>query len=341
MSYYDVTRRKGASASTGHTPLIIALIFLFFAAFFMVASKSGDLASKNLPFTLGEIAGGAAALGALTWAVVYFGFVRRKSPARGGLYALILIGFSVLLQQGVAGLLIAQQHVAAAEKAEKDQMQVAANSVESSLSALEHPGSDSAPTTAKPRATGDAGEVERLLTAFLGQIQSDHEDYLRDMAATGIQDVLKPARLAKDKSLRAALESIEEARSVVKAYQARAERRRNEFRHAIETSALSPAKKQELLAGVDHSSRDAGESDTWGLEMAILDEFEATARDLRHSRGRWSITGRGIMFTDQGDLAVWRGHIAAIQGYGRREETIRANWLRQMHQGVAQMRQGN
>jgi hypothetical protein len=305
--------------------LVAALAVEFFACIFMAVSRSADLTSKNQALAVGMVAGGAVLLGALAWAVVYFGFVRRGAPQRAVSYALILVLSPVALQLAIAGLILTGHRVAEAQRAEKAQQRVAVDEVESSLSALARSGAP--PINVKPRATGDAGETERLVKTLMAQIQSDQEDCRRELKASGFMDVLKPQHLAKDKSLRASLASVARARTIVKACETRIGGRGTDFRHAIETSALSPLLKQQMLASYDRGSTEYGHGEVWALELEIVDEVGRTLKDLQHARGGWSVRGAKLMFTNTDDLTRWRTHIATLQIDAQREDAISSNNL--------------
>jgi hypothetical protein len=337
VSYYQTIGRRRGDVS--HTPLVIALVIVAFASILMVGAFAGEL-RKHPAIGYGEVVGLAAVTGAIAWAAVFFGYVRRAAPERGRPYALILIASTVVFQLAAAGLVSEGQREADAKKAQTAQLQLAADDVESSMDALAHPRSGAPRISVTPRATGEAGEAERLLQTLFAEMQSDQADYQREILASGIQYSIKPSRLAKDRSLKTARASVARARVIVKTYAARVDARRAEFRHGIETSKISPAHKQNIIAGMDQSAAQGDRNSVWPIEAAMLDEIAATLNDLQHCRGKWTTHGEQILFTDTSDLARWRGHILALQADGRQEAAIRANALGQMHASLEQMKQG-
>jgi hypothetical protein len=333
-TYADPRRRRGPAS---HTPLVFALVLAVVWSLFEIVAHSARFVAEPLGVGLGRILVGALVFGAVAWGVVYLGFTRRASPERGVRYALLLIGVPLLLQ---AGLDLAVRSAARYERVQKAEVRTAADEMEASVRALANSGSAAPRVDTKPRAAGEAGEFERVFKAHFAKLQDDQQAYRRDIAASGLLDALKPDHLARDSNVRAARASLTQARALVKSYRARYDARRAELRDSVQHSALTPADKAGLIAGMDRAAVETNPDEMWDLEDRCLDEMEAAVEILRRPHGVWIVRSHKLLFTDPADLQAYQMHIAALHGLAQQETALRDRTLQRMITGVQQFRRG-
>jgi hypothetical protein len=331
MTYASAGGRKRAKDTVGHWALTVALAVELVLCLYNVGSRLPGIAHEDLASSLGYLAGYSLIPVAVIWAVTYFGFARRSAPERGVPYLLILLFFAVAVQ-GAALVLL--RGAAADQNA---QVRTAANDLEGAISSLKT--SPGVKVNTRAKATGEAGELERLLKTYIANIQSDRDAYLAELRAAGVLDALKPEHLARDRTLRATCASLAAGKAIVKKYRERYHARKLELRQAIERSEMTPADRRAMLASLDRAEAHGDPGDqVWDVEDAYLDEMDATAADLQHARGRWAVQNHRLMFSNPADLQAYNQHIANLQGLAQRERDLRDAGYRQAMHGVELMR---
>jgi hypothetical protein len=71
-----------------------------------------------------------------------------------------------------------------------------------------------------------------------------------------------------------------------------------------------------------HNGYDDFRQQMWTLQDKIFGEYQAELADLSRRREYWMPRGKGILFADKDDLAIFNRHMTAINAYTAEERQV-------------------
>lgn len=320
MTYADAWRReKGGS---GRLALALGLAVELAWCLYAAGSRLRTPAAEDVAYNLAYLIAAALSVALLVWGGLYVGVLRRARPGLGRRHVVVLLVFAAVVQLAVLGVLSA---VFAGQKA---QVRTAAHEVEVAVAALR-----AAPTAqidVRPKATGDAGELERLIKTTFAELQQDRLDYLAALTKAGVPERLNPDSLVHDASLRTLRASLARGEAIAATYRERYRDRKVEARAAIVRSALSMMAKNMVLDAFDRAAAHADHGEAlWEVEGAYLAEMDAAAADLQHAKGRWTVHGEEVVFAQPADLQAYNRRRANLHALAERKSALFDDTFRQ------------
>jgi hypothetical protein len=265
----------------------------------------------------------------IPWAILYFAYLRRRASANGPAYFLILYVLCFALDAGAIAL------VMQAGQANDAQMRIASQEVVRAMTTVMNTKDGQIDMTIK--ATGEAGEVERVSKTLLAQFVARKAAYQAQMETLGIRTIMLPSNLAADRGLVHTRARLKAARAVLKDYSQVLESMRVDMHAQIAVAKLSDEMKKGMLSGIDSTM--AQEQGDWEAEIRneddILSEFQEMTDTLAHPRGRWTVKGNVVEFTNGADLAAYRKHVDAVHAYQAQERVVIAGIRARAEQLIA------
>jgi hypothetical protein len=303
--------------------LIVAVVVVMIWAVFSVPGllhaygphlRTGDYAS-----VAGAIVGQALVVTAVVWLALYFLFVRRRAAGRGGRYFAILFAVALATEGGVVAL--------AKWAAEKDDAQgrVAKAEMIKAFAGVANP--DTASVDMRIKATGDAGEMERISKSAAARTIAAARKYHATLAALDYPAFVAPAHLAADRGLVKTREKLKGARQAVRVLRADSQANLEVLQTEVRASKMSEGNKTQFEAGIARGAakRRQMEERSLDCEDGIFVEFGAIADLLARPRGRWLVKGKTIVFSNDRDLASYRVHISTMRQLAQKERGLAAN----------------
>lgn len=318
LAQLEAREQRRARVSAPVTPVALGLVAGLVILFFLLPAAGGEATRiANAAPSSGARAvyfGGALLVSALLattlWALVNFAFVRPSRPRWGP----ALLALQLLLTVG-AGLGLSAVVLARAD--EKAQMRTAAAEMQRIVGGFVDHGLAADIGDTRPRARGDAGEIERTLKEGWTDIQASARSYEADVKGLEL-DRMTPARLARA-DLGALITDIHAARARTETYREDVLGKIANFRTRIETSTMSPANKRAYLAGFDKgfgATRVSLER-MLDLQEEALTVSEQQIRFLRSRRSGWLVQNNMIMFRKRSDMVEFNAmatRVAAVNG---------------------------
>ncbi|MDQ0466618.1 putative membrane protein [Caulobacter ginsengisoli] len=288
-------------------------------------SGLGGMANSIDPYAdLGYLAGQmlVAALipVVVVWLLLFLLVVRRVAPERG------MAHFAVLAAVGLlAGLSPLAVTIASQPPEDPAQLAIADKEIAAALVEALNP-TQTGTVDPTVKATGEAGELERLSKQMIIAVQTDRQHYLEELHVLSDPGYLSGKWLAGDRSLNKSRAGLAEALKTVAKYRTLNQQRLEEFKAAVRASSvLTERHKRQVLAGIDRSleeTRERGER-VWTLDAATIVELQSAIEDLARARGRWGPSGDRIVFSRQSDLDVFNQHILKIRAMGAETDQIK------------------
>lgn len=284
----------------------------------------------DLGYLAGQLVVGPLAAVVLVWLVLYFAVVRRVAPERGPAHFAALAVVAAIIAAGP----LAYGYLSRPPE-DPAQMAIANREIATAMAAALDP--DGAATFDPTiRATGEAGELERLMKDLARDVMTQHQQYLAELKALGFPNILAGRQLAADPTLAKTRARLAQAAKVVDKNRALTLQRVDAFKAAVMRSKLSGRHKAELINSVDLELSQAGPSGgrPWEIDAAGIAEYQATVEDLARARGRWILQGDRIMFRRPEDLAVFNSHVARIQSLSGESRQIKQDLQSKVTQGA-------
>lgn len=271
------------------------------------------LFGRNTPQQPGYLAGASLIPGLVLWVIFYFCCLRKRGFWRNGL-AFLAIYVS----------LIAGSHVAAT----RVQASLMAKGIAESLQQLKS--GTSAPVST--RASGQYGELERVVRIFMRDLGSLQQEYRAELKAAGWFEVLDAKRLSADTGLAESRKRIGLARTIVEKCRQRIEQRKRELRLEVDGLKVSEELKKGFLDAFDSSGNSpSGEAHIWELEVQVVDDIEAMIDFLGSFKG-WSESEGSLVFETQEQVDRFDELLESIQATTKRQEQLQAQNLRRANE---------
>lgn len=302
----EARQRRAPKAPAPVTPIVLGilggLVVLFFMIPFAGAAATRMAAADPSVTAKAAYYGGALLVGATVatalWALIHFAFIRASRPRWGlpvlGLQLVVTVGAALVL----SGLVLLRAD-------EKVQMRTAAAEMQRVVGGFMDDGLKTDVGDTRPRARGEAGEVERTVKESYADILLSARAYETDIRAMGLAD-MTPARLARA-DLGAVIGNIARAKVRTVAYRSEIDTKIAAFRKRIEDSALSPAHKQAYLDGFDrgYGAQRGRTTRLLDLQEELLDLSEQQIRFLQLHRRGWVVQNNIIAFRSQADMRAF------------------------------------
>jgi hypothetical protein len=165
----------------------------------------------------------------------------------------------------------------------------------------------------RPRAKGDAGEVERTLKVTFADVVRSARRYNAEIVALGLQDLSARTIARTDKG--DLLARIQKARDLTLAYRREMGGKFADLRQRVETSRMSPASKAAFLAGVEAGIGGSQErlDRILDLQIEVLDLNEEQIVFLKSRPRAWVVQNNTFMFYDRADMQAFNARAMRIE----------------------------
>jgi hypothetical protein len=289
-------------------------------------------------YAFGYLIGGAAIIAGLVWTVLWFVWMREHAPRRGQKSYVVLLCV-VLSTHVVIGSLLAG-YARDSDARERGQMLTAASEMQATLREAAKQ-ADAGPVDTRPKASGEAGELERMVKQFYAVLREDQVAYRAELTALGFPAFIQPENIGAPGGPARARKGLDRMDAVVAKYRARTEQRLTEYRVTIQNAPIRDKYKSGMLAGFDESmvARKPDRDRLWNLEQDIVDEYRAVVTLLEHPKGRWTADAKGYRFESRADLKAFNGHVAKAQDLAQEQERLRQQTLDRTQDVLAKMTQ--
>ncbi len=243
-------------------------------------------AASRFAYDFGTVIGGSLFLSLIVWLVLYFGFVKRQDPERGGRHFLILIGTSVVF--GLAPLMLALTMF------------------------LSMPG---------PSVVAEQIAQEIQAEAAVEQARLEQE---RDQIVGA--GIINPARIGRQGGIQDARDRLNQLRSLFEEAMSGSEAKAQALRARLVNEETNERRRTAALKAFDEelARARAPRDKLITLMNAICDELEAQIDILANSRGFWVVQDGQIGFYQPRDSAAFNFHANRLIELANEVETLRA-----------------
>ena len=251
------------------------------------------------------------------WLILYLGFGRRRDPR--GWWKILL----ALLPATLLGLLLVAGKQATNEDAAMNSIVAAGqqmlDSDGSDLGSLSHSG-----------ATGEAGELERVVLDLLRTLAEDRRNYERDLAASGFSDTLLPTVLQDRSDVAEARRRASAGRAVIERYYSVHASRMASVPERFATADISRQARASATQGFLDSQRASNNyvAQMKALELRTADALMAVVDIL--ARAQWRRNGEGFEFGSQADSDAFNARMSRINAVARQQEQLVSAQRRRM-----------
>jgi hypothetical protein len=182
-----------------------------------------------------------------------------------------------------------------------------------------------APRDMRVRSPGEAGEIVRLFKTYAAANARAGGFYLATMRALDHPAFMRPERLAADRGFKAARAKVAQAQEAIKTYRAQLAADDTAFHAGLNKAQLGTMLKADVRRVFDARMAATGGKRVQLLadETAIFAEYGYELDDLSHTHGRWFLSGKKVVFTNQHDLEVFNDHMANLRGFALDEEVMK------------------
>ncbi|MFZ6679683.1 hypothetical protein [Undibacterium sp. Tian12W] len=304
-------------------------LFLLLPACFVAAYLSYDLGIKNMqnmPYLVGQLFAQAA-----VGAVIFYYLLLRK---RGKTYLLFifLLFFAVMYVAGDIGMDKQRQQAKIAIQSAREEMQKLTTAVQqdnnskdgNQLSSVIKAGS-----ATTPRASGQYGEIERLLKDIMMGAATFRNDYVRDLKATGWENITDIKRIRQDKDMLESKRILNAARAVVNKFEGNTENLFETYRAKINALSLDEEAKRGLLKGFNRSAQNSKNqfAQNWALEKKTMQEVEGMLTLLTDKK-KWNLQGEQIIFYDRVVMAQFDQHQQRLQSISKEQDDMQERHMK-------------
>ena len=248
----------------------------------------------------GDIAIFALISAGVVWAILYFGWTRRKAPGRGFTDLAILLVASVVLQAAVMHVAVARAD-AAPVSADVVQAELAR-----SLAAAETLQAHDAPL-GLAGAQGDRAVVRGVLNTMATAMRNDRRQYVYEMKGYNFTWHISPMALASIPGGERARDRLFKARYSVNIQRTRLAERIAQARASLAAAELKD--KPTALAGFDRAAgvMKADVEKSLATQEALLGEYDALVK-VTANRSRFSFGDGKLAFVSPADQAAYASH---------------------------------
>jgi hypothetical protein len=251
------------------------------------------------------------------------------------------IGVASLLALAVFGVGFVAVNAERAAEAKHDadvaQTRLALSEVRSTMDVILRARDQELAIDPRPKATGQAGQVEAAFKRFAIELVDDRRRYKQDLAGLGFPAALQPRSLAKE-NLALVAEKLAKARTVVEKYRDLNEQRLLDYRHLLDSAALSEDARSQFIVGYEQSfgRGQSAHDQAWSYEEAVIDDSRQLVSLLASHRGGWRFNGRQLAFSDLGLLAAYNAEVNAIRQVSASEAALRSQTLQSVDQRTSE-----
>lgn len=164
------------------------------------------------------------------------------------------------------------------------------------------PSLDRSPSTAS---TGSEYEqIRALMQAFYQDLITLQNEYVQELNAAGINELLKPDRISTDRDFIESQRMLGTIREVVQRYKKRAEDEMARFPERINNASFSSSIKDSMLSGFQRGQANASTKfrEVWKLEISIVERAAEMLGHLRNTKGLWTVQNGMFIFDRNADL---------------------------------------
>jgi hypothetical protein len=274
-------------------PLLFAAMLQFLLAVAVPPRPEEMLLDTKLSYLVGHALGEVLIIGG----ALYY-FVGRKRD-RDGWWKIPLVLLPVAFLGGMiaAGSQLDSQDAAINSIAAAGERMIATDGMDAG------PGHHSG-------ATGEAGELERVSLAIMRTVAEDRRNYDREIAESGVIEMLSPDRLRNRGDIADARRKVGLARGIVERYRELHAARIAEAPALFENADISRSSRASALAGFRESVRRGPAEQMWTLEAEIVDVYDDVLDIL--DRGRWVRQDDSFLFDSARDLNDFNSELARI-----------------------------
>jgi len=173
-----------------------------------------------------------------------------------------------------------------------------------------------------PKATGDAGKVERMFKSFFNDTVIYHNNYANKLNDIGFNDLVNPYHWMKDSDFTQTQETLRLAQQVM--VQTRKEHfdLLNALPSRIKALDINERDKRGLLEGArqEKAFQDASINKMWDLEAEIMDEVGRLIEFMESIKGRWSLVEDRMVFESDSDASQFNKHLVKISEKAEEQE---------------------
>lgn len=325
LAEMEARQRRAARTSPPLLPIFLGLVACLIGSvvltvFFLEDAKAlvagGSPAARTAMFYLRAAAGGLVIGGAIG-ALIYFAVVQNTRPKWGPFVIGGLTAVTLALTLGFSALGLADEN-------DNLQRRRAASGLQQMISGFLEKGLEADANDTRPRATGEAGEVEQALRETFTDILLAARRYNTDMKALGLQDL--SARELGRSDLSDVIGRILRAKLRTSAYRDEVIARVEGFREKINASHMSPESKRQAIAAFDAGFDRSRDELIRGLDlqMQLLDLTEQQVRFLKRRKGTWAPQNGVIAFSNRRDMDTFNATAAQMQAVSAEIVAFRA-----------------
>ncbi len=265
-----------------------------------VANTQSQERLEALATNYGDIAIFALISAGVVWAILYFGWTRRKAPGRGFSDLAVLLAASVMVQAAVMHVAVARADGAPANpdmvQAELARSLAAAEAREAHEPALDAAG-----------APGDRAAVRTVLNAMATGLRDDRRRYVHELKSYNFNWHISPMALNSISGGERAKERLAKARIAIATQRAQLAQRTAEARTTLAAGQLDD--KDAALTGFDKAVgvMKADVEKALAAQEALLGEYDALVK-ITANRGRFTYANNKITFAGAADQTTYRTH---------------------------------
>lgn len=323
--------RRRAMPDAPVTVVVIGFVAAFFATLFLVpvtlkqaAHVASGLASRNeLILYFATVLGIALVAATVVWGVIFFAFVRRARPR----WAVGLLGglavMMVLVSLGgnaISGGVVYRQEQESIAKAE----------IRRVIADFQKDGVDADFSNTRPKARGQAGEVERLVKETVADAARVASRHNREFDALKLGD-LAPRDVARA-DLTALQAKLRKATSLVVAYRNEIDEVLKRARTRVEASKLDSVNRRTYLRGFESGfvERQQVLDRSLDLQLDLIDQTSEQIAFLQRRRGAWMVRGDNYVFSSMADVNEFNRLGMAIRRTAQQFNSLQANESRRL-----------
>jgi len=175
-----------------------------------------------------------------------------------------------------------------------------------------------------PEAKGDAGEFERIMKAYLSDLQQARNQYRDRLSAAGYYTLFDAARLRSDKTFSESRSILRKSKAAVSEVELVARQLEDRLRANLSDSRWSNVSRERVLRAYESGLEEnaATQKRAFELERALVLECEKAIQVLEANPRSWSVSGSRLAFSSQSVLDQYNLHIKAIQSMSAEQRTI-------------------
>lgn len=316
------SRFGGAIAIT--IAIIAEIPVLLFATVMAAAVMHGSLkASDTATWTAVVVFCLASVL--VVWAVLYFGFLRKRTPRRPVLSFVLLTILPGIIMGGVY-VAVQRQHSFDAWRAQE----VLAQNEDDALADLAFTlkkvsleNGESYSVILRTKLPGEAGRIEKSAKALILAVSDAHRAFDNAREAADIDETMSAESLNAPGGLNKATQALIDVRAAIATREARIDAAYADCRKVLAAAKIDPAKQRAALTAFDrHTTADkASRASTTSLELDHFNEMMAIVGELKDAPNDWRLRHGGLEFDDMALLIRINRHWARVRELNKQLRT--------------------